>query len=69
MIWTLNSPRSDRVQRRSRHQIETNPRPSPRLRFPDDGTESHRRAHSPEGNAGDPDHRRRARCLDARALG
>jgi len=31
--------RLDRVQRRPRHEVKTDPRPSPRLRLPDDGTE------------------------------
>jgi len=43
--------------------------PSPRLlRLPDDGTERGGRADTPEGNAGDPDDGRGARCLDACAV-
>ena len=59
----------DRVQRRPWHEVETDPRPSPRLRLPDDRAERDRRADPPEGHAGDPDDRRRARRLDARAMG
>src|ERR1700738_470796 len=59
----------DRVQGRSRHQIQAGPRPSPGLWLPDDVTECHRRAYPSEGYAGDPDDRRRARRVDARAVG
>src|SRR5712664_332660 len=45
----------DRVQRRARHEVEAYPRPSPRLWFPDDFAERHRRADPSEGDAGDPD--------------
>src|SRR3979409_1665440 len=62
--WTL-----DRIPRRPRHQVETDPRPSPRLRLPDDGAELDRRTHPPQSYAGDPDRGRRTRRVDARALG
>ena len=59
----------DRVQGRPRHEIETDPGPPPRLRLPDDLAERGGRADPPEGHAGDPDDRRGARRLDARAMG
>jgi hypothetical protein len=59
----------DRIQGRPGHQIETGPRTSPRVRLPDDGAECHRRADPFKGDAGDLDDGRRARCLDARAMG
>jgi hypothetical protein len=59
----------DRVQGRSRHEVEADPRPSSRVWFLDDLTERGRRADPPEGNAGDPDDRGRTRCLDARSVG
>ena len=51
------------------HEIQAGPRPSPRLWFSDGRTERSRRADPPEGDAGDPEDRRRARRMDARALG
>ena len=59
----------DRVQRRPRHEVKTDPRPSLRLRLPNDRAERCRRADPSEGHADDLDDRRRARCLDARAVG
>ena len=47
----------------------TGPRPSPGLRFPDDGSERRRRTNPSQGYAGDPDDRRGARRLDARTVG
>jgi putative SOS response-associated peptidase YedK len=44
------------------------PGASPRLWFPDDGVEYGRRADPSQGDAGDPDERRRARCVDAGAV-
>src|SRR3984893_6489799 len=45
------------------------PGPPPGLRLSDDGTERDRRTDTPQGDAGDPDDRGRARRLDARAVG
>jgi hypothetical protein len=59
----------DRVQRRSRYEIEADPWPAPRLRVPDDVTECRGRAYPSEGDAGDPDDGRGARRLAPRALG
>ena len=59
----------DQVQGRQGHQVEPHFRPASRLWLPDDGTERSGRADPPEGHAGDPDHGRRARRLDARAMG
>ena len=50
------------------HQIKADPRPSPRLRIPDDGTERGRRADPSKSYAGDPDDARRVRRVDARAF-
>ena len=61
--------RLDDVQRESRHQVQANPRRSLRLRLPDDVAERSRRADPSKSNAGDPDDRRGARRLDARAMG
>ena len=61
-IWTD-------VQGRSRHEVEAGARAASGLRLPDDGAERGRRADPPEGDAGDPDDRRGARRLDARAVG
>jgi len=41
----------------------------PRLWVLDNDAERDRRADPSEGDACDPDHGRRARCLDARAMG
>jgi hypothetical protein len=59
----------DRVQGRPRHQVETGRRPSRRLWVSDDVTQRNRGADPPEGHAGDPNDRRRARRVDARAVG
>ena len=59
----------DRVQGRPRHQVEADPRAASRLWLPDDVAERGRRADPSQGDAGDPDDRRGARCLDARAVG
>jgi hypothetical protein len=48
---------------------KTIPGAVPRLRLPDDRAERRDRADPPEGHAGDPDNRRRARRLDARTVG
>ena len=61
-IWTD-------LQRRSRYQVQAGAGTASGLRLPDDGAERRRRADPSEGDAGDLDHRRGARCLDARALG
>ena len=45
------------------------PGPPPGLRLSDDGTERDRRTDTPQGDAGDPDDRGRARRLDARSVG
>jgi hypothetical protein len=54
----------DRVQRRTRHQVKTNPRASPGLRLPDDRAEWRRCADPSEGDAGPLDDRRRAGRVD-----
>jgi hypothetical protein len=59
----------DHVQRRPRHQVEADPGPSPRLWFSHDGIQRSCRADPPQGDAGDPDHGRRARRMDARPPG
>jgi putative SOS response-associated peptidase YedK len=60
---------ADHLQRRSRDEVEADPWPASGLRLLDDRAERGRGTHPPEGDAGDLDHRRAARCLDARALG
>jgi len=60
-----SGPHSVAIAARSRSRS----RPSRRLRLPDDGAERDRRAHPPEGHAGNSDDGRRARRLDARAVG
>ena len=47
----------DRVQGRSRHEVEADPRPASGLRLSDDIAERGRRADPSEGHAGDPDDR------------
>src|SRR5207253_2555678 len=59
----------DRISRRQRHQIQTDSRPSPRLRVPDDVAECRGRTDPSQSHAGDPDHGRGTRRLDARTLG
>ena len=59
----------DQVQRRARHEVEADPRPSPRLWFLDDVGERRRRPDPSKGDAGDPDDRGRTRRLDARSVG
>jgi integrase len=59
----------DDLQWRPRHQVQADPRPASGLRLPDDCGQRGGRANSFEGDAGDPDDRRGARHLDARALG
>jgi putative SOS response-associated peptidase YedK len=49
-IWTI-------VQRRSPHQVEADPRPSPRLRLLDDVTQRGRRANPSQAHAGHPNQR------------
>ena len=61
-IWT--EFRGDRG-----HQVQADTRTAQRLRLPDDVAERGGRADPPQGHAGDPDHRRGARRLDARAVG
>jgi hypothetical protein len=60
----------DRVQRRPRHEVKTDPWPSPRLRLrlPDDVAQRSSRADSREGHAGDPDNAGRMRRMDAHAM-
>ena len=60
-IWT-------ELKGESRHQIEADPRATPRLWFPDDFAECGCRADPSEGDAGDLDQRRGARRVDARAV-
>ena len=60
-IWT-------ELKGESRHQIEADPRATPRLWFPDDFAECGCRADPSEGDAGDPHDRGRARRLDACAV-
>jgi putative SOS response-associated peptidase YedK len=78
VVWfALNDDRSltafawylDGIQRRPRHQVQTDPRSTPRQRLPDDLAERHRRADPSQGDAGDPHDGRGARSLDARTLG
>ena len=57
----------DRIQRRPR--LKTDPRPSPRVRRPDNRTERDSRANPPEGHAGDPDDAGGIRRVDARVMG
>ena len=57
------------VQRRPRHQVRAYPRPSQRLRLPDDCAQRHRRAHPPEGDARCPNDPGRSRDLDDRTSG
>src|SRR5713101_5216296 len=59
----------DRIQGRPRHQVKADPRPSPGLRIPDDGTERDSRADPSQSQAGEPDNARGMRRLDARAVG
>ena len=59
----------DRIQGRPRHQIKTDPGAASGLWLPDDRAERGRRTDPSQGDAGDPDDRRRARRLDARAVG
>jgi|SRR5450631_2289277 hypothetical protein len=58
----------DRVQRRSWHQVKTDPRPSPRVRLHDDGTERDRRTDPSQSHAILTTHEEMRR-LDARAVG
>jgi putative SOS response-associated peptidase YedK len=61
-IWTtFNGDRGTK--------IETDPRTTQRLRLPDDFAERRGRADPSEGDAGDHDDGRGARCLDAGAMG
>ena len=48
---------------------KSKPIPAPCLRLSHDRAERGRRAHSPQGHAGDPHDQGRARSLDARAMG
>ena len=61
-IWTD-------VQRRPRHEVEAGTRTASGLRISHDVAQCGRRADPSEGDAGDPDHGRRARRLAARAVG
>lgn len=59
----------DRVQRRARDQVETDPRTAPCVRLSDHRAKRDRRTDPFQGHAGNPDDRRRTRRVDARALG
>jgi hypothetical protein len=59
----------DRVQGRPGHHVQADPGTAQRLRLPDDIAECGGRTDPPEGHAGDLDHRRGARRVDARTVG
>ena len=51
------------------NQVEADPWAASRVRFPDDCAERSGRADPSQGHAGDPDHRRAAGRMEARAVG